>query len=47
MAGCAKVVWSLTDFLLGFLIAEVIALISEIKKQWIQLHHNTLTINEY
>ncbi|CAH1211033.1 conserved hypothetical protein [Candidatus Nitrotoga sp. BS] len=37
MAGCVQVVWSPTDFLSGFHIAEVIALLSEIKKEDIHM----------
>ena len=37
MAGCLQVVFGPTGFLLGFFIAEIIALLSEIKKEDIHM----------
>lgn len=37
MAGCVHMVWGPAGFLLSFLIAEVIALLSEIKKEDIHM----------
>jgi len=37
MAGGVQVAWSSTNFLLGFLVAEVIALLSKIKKKDIHM----------
>lgn len=37
MAGCVHVVWEPTTFLLAFLVTEVIALLSELKKEDIHM----------